>query len=258
MHRTLILVLCAAAALSAQNPDNPFERPPANVDRALRERITQFYQFHVDRQYKKAEALVAPDTRNYFYAGNKPAYLSFEIVRLQYSDRFTRATAVVNCEQFVPFPEFAGKPVRVPTPSTWKLEHGKWYWYVDQQSVRDTPFGRMTPGPSVPMSSSRLPATIPTNPAPFLNLVKPDKNAVALKPGSDAQVTFSNTAPGNMSVTVDTGLPGIEAKFDHGAMKVGDKTVLILHAGEKAASGTLNVRVEQTGELIPIKIDIQQ
>src|ERR1700730_5404914 len=143
MYRISTLALLVADVCLAQNPDNPFDRPPANVDRALRERITQFYQFHVDREFKKAEALVADDTRKFFYSNNKPAYLSFEIRGIEYSEHFTRAKATVLCEQFVMAPGFADKPHKVPTPSTWKLEHGKWYWYVDQNTLRDTPFGKM-------------------------------------------------------------------------------------------------------------------
>ena len=93
MHRIFPLALLVAGVSLAQNPDNPFDRPPANVDRALRERIAQFYQFHVDRDFKKAEALVADDTRKFFYSNNKPAYLSFEIGRIEYTEHFTRAIA---------------------------------------------------------------------------------------------------------------------------------------------------------------------
>ena len=50
------------------------------------------------------------------------------------------------CEQYVLIPGFADKPLKVPTPSTWKLVDGKWFWYVDAQAVRKTPFGEVKPG----------------------------------------------------------------------------------------------------------------
>ncbi|HYW48625.1 MAG TPA: hypothetical protein VE959_37520 [Bryobacteraceae bacterium] len=255
MHRIPILALFAAI-LCAQNPDNPFDRPPANVDRALRERITQFYQFHVGKEYRKAEALVAPDTKEFFYGHNKPAYLSFEIGRIEYSDNYTRAKATVLCEQYVMMPGFADKPIKVPTPSTWKLERGKWYWYVDQNAMRDTPFGRMTAGPASP-TGGPLPGAIPSDPAPFLKLVKADKDAVSLKPGQPEQVTIANTAPGIMSVTILGEIPGVEAKLDHSTLQIGDKTVLSLRAKDGAQAGLLNIKVDQTGEIIAIKVDVQ-
>src|SRR5215475_5648840 len=99
MHRFTLLTMFAAVAL-AQSQD-PFNRPPADVDEALRARIKLFYQYHVtgDAQaYRKAEALVAEDTKDYFYTHNKPKYISFEISRIDYSDHFTKAKATVLCE----------------------------------------------------------------------------------------------------------------------------------------------------------------
>ena len=255
MHRIPILVLFAVV-LRAQNPDNPFDRPPANVDQALRERITQFYQSHVTKEYRKVEALVAPDTKEFFYSHNKPGYLSFEIVRIEYSEHFTRAKATVLCEQYVMMVGFADKPVKVPTPSTWKLEKGKWYWYVDQNAMRDTPFGRMTAGPASP-TGGPLPGAIPSDPTPFLKLVRADKDAVSLKPGQAEQVTIANKAPGIMSVTILGEIPGVEAKLDHSTLQIGDKTVLSLRAGDRAESGLLSIKVDQTGEILSIKVEVQ-
>ena len=160
------LLALFAATLFAQNPDNPFDKPPADVDKALRERMYQFYHFHVTGEYRKAEALVAEDTKDFFYTRNKPAYLSFEISRITYSDNYTRAKAVVLCEQYVMMPGFADKPLKVPTPSTWKLEDGKWYWWIDPEALRDTPFGKMKPRPwdtpaGTPDESPMAPAANP-------------------------------------------------------------------------------------------------
>jgi len=71
----LILLAILSCSAWAQS-DNPFNRPPADVDQALRARITEFFQFHVTGEYRKAEALVAEDTKDYFYDHNKPKYLS--------------------------------------------------------------------------------------------------------------------------------------------------------------------------------------
>src|SRR5450432_1431595 len=81
MLRPTLLVLFATALLFAQG-DNPFNRPPAGVDQALRARITEFYQLHVKGDFRHAEAFVAEDTREFYYSHNKPQYLSFEIGRI--------------------------------------------------------------------------------------------------------------------------------------------------------------------------------
>ncbi len=255
MPRIPLLVLFAVAAF-AQNADNPFDKPPADVDKALRDRIYEFYHYHVTGEYRKAEALVAEDTKDFFYSRNKPSYLSFEISKIQYSDNYTRAKAMVLCEQYVMVPGFADKPLKVPIPSTWKLVDGKWYWWVDPEALRETPWGRMTPGPGVRPTSSAFPA-IPDSAEPFLHQVKADKQSVRLKPGRSEQVTITNTAPGPMTVSLAGAPPGIVAKLDRGEMKIGDKAVLTLNANENAKSGLLNLRVEQTGELIPIQVEVQ-
>jgi hypothetical protein len=254
MSRFAIVCFFAAAAF-AQNPDNPFERPPAKVDKALRERIHQFYTFHMNKEFRKAEALVADDTKEFFYSANKPAYLSFEISNIQYSDNFKRAKATVICEQYVMVPGFADKPVKIPTPSTWKLVKGKWYWYVDREVMRTTPFGKMTPGKGP--ARGPIPAVIPTSPDAFLKQVRADKESVRLKAGQPEQVTITNFAPGPMDISVFGAIAGVEAKIDQANLKIGGKAVLTLIANRRVENGLLTIRVEQTGELIPIRVDAQ-
>ena len=254
MFRLSLLALLAAVSF-AQDASEVFNKPPARVDQALRERITQFYQYHVSKEFRKAETLVAADTKEYFYSHNKPGYLSCETAKIVYSDNFKRAKATILCEQYVMAPGFADKPIKVPFGSTWKIEKGKWYWYVDQEALRTTPFGKMTPGP--PGTSGGLPASIPDNADFVMTLVKADKASVSLKPGESETVTIRNGAPGIMDIAVSGTIPGVEAKLDHGNLKVGDRAVLTLQAGDGAKSGLVSIRVEQTGQVIPIQVSVQ-
>ena len=250
----------AAGVAFAQNPGDAFNRPPAKVDQALRARIDEFYQDHVKQQFHKADSLVAADTKEFFYVQNKPAYLSCNIGRIEYSEKFTRAKAVVMCEQYVMIPGFVDKPLKVPIPSTWKVEHGKWYWYVDKEALRTTPFGKMTAGPGGASGAvpAALPTALPDNADFVLKLVKADKEMVELKPGHSEQITITNSAPGNMDLTIVGSVPGVEAKLDHSQMKVGDRAVLTLKAGDKPQSGLFSIRVEQTGLVLPIQVVVPQ
>lgn len=254
MLRLSLLALLAAISV-AQDASEVFNKPPARVDQALRERISQFYQYHVKQEFRKAETLVAADTKEYFYSHNKPGYLSCEIGKIVYSDSFKRAKATILCSQYVMAPGFTDKPVKVPFGSTWKVENGKWYWYVDQEGLRNTPFGRMTPGPRG--TSGGLPAAIPENADFVMTLVKADKDSVTLKPGESETVTIRNGAPGIMDISVEGKIPGVEAKLDHGNLKVGDQAVLTLQAGDGAKSGVVSIKVEQTGQVIPIQVSVQ-
>src|SRR5215510_5970979 len=114
MMSRLILFVILAAALLAQAPADLFNKPPVEVDQALRARITEFYQYHVKQQFRQAEALVAEDTKDFFYSHNKPQYLTFEIGRIEYSENFTRAKATMVTEQYVMMPGFMDKPMKVP------------------------------------------------------------------------------------------------------------------------------------------------
>ena len=256
MLRFPILLVFAAACL-AQDPADLFNKPPLEVDQALRARINEFYDLHVKKQFRKAEELVAEDTKDFFYSHDKPAYLSFEVKDIKYSDNFTKAKATVLCEQRVMFPGFADKPVKFPIPSTWKVENGKWVWYVDLEALRQSPFGKMTAGPEAGKSTATgLPATIPNDFNFVLKQVKPDKDSLELKPGETGQVTIANGAPGPMKVVIADKPEGIEAKLAKEELQAGEKVALTVRA-PKPISGTVSVQVEQTGEVLPIQVVVK-
>jgi hypothetical protein len=258
MRKIALFAVLAGVALAQDKVADLFNKPPADVDRALRARINEFYQYHVKAEFRKAEALVAEDTRDYFYEGNKPHYMSFELVSIKYSDDFRKAEALVKCEQRVPFPEFAGKSMIFPTPSYWKLENGQWYWYVDKDKMNDSPFGRMTPGP-YPDKEDKQPAlpTVATSLEQFYSMVKADKTDVKLAPGGSAEVAISNSSPGPVVLSVSSPTPGIEARINQPQVKAGDRTMLTIHANNGALSGSIRVQVQPTGQLITIKVEVE-
>src|SRR3954468_23727332 len=89
------LILLVVCGLHAQTATNPFDKAPPEVDAALRERIAKFYQAHVDKKPRLADQYVAEETKDFFFATSKPAYLSFHIDSIFYSDNFTKAKANV-------------------------------------------------------------------------------------------------------------------------------------------------------------------
>jgi hypothetical protein len=257
MYRFAWFALFAAFAFGQSN--DPFQpKPPAKVDAALRARVQEFFDLHVKGQFRKAEELVAEDTKDFFYSGNKPRYLSFEVSRIDYSEKFTRAKVTVVCEQYIMMPGFADRPMKVPTPSTWKLENGKWYWYVDQDALLNTPWGRMKPGPFPEKGAGAPPSltSIPTSADFLYKLIRLDKTAVQLKAGESAEVTIASGAPGPVMLSVPADLPGIEATLDKGTLPGGGKATLTLRAAQGAKSGVLNIQVEPTMQRLPLQITI--
>ena|ERR1035438_7815464 len=259
MHRfAQFAVFALFAALASAQANDPFKpKPPADVDAALRARVQEFFDLHVKGEFRKAEGLVAEDTKDFFYSRNKPKYLSCDLSRIDYLENFTRANAVMVCEMYIMVPGFTDHPMKVPTPSAWKLENGKWCWWVDQDALRDTPWGRMTAGPFPTKGAAPPPslAALPTAESLFRQ-IRLDKDSVHLKPGESAEVTISNGAPGLTSLTLLAPLPGVEGKLDKSTLQAGGKAVLTLRAAKGAKSGVLNVQVEQTMQLLPIQITI--
>jgi hypothetical protein len=258
MHRFALFALFTVFAVA--QPNEPFKpKPPAEVDAALRARLQEFFDLHVKGEFRKAEAVVAEDTKDFFYTHNKPKYLNCEFSRVDYSENFTKANAVMICEQYVMMPGFTDRPMKVPTPSTWKVENGKWVWYVDQDALLNTPWGRMKPGPFPEKGGPPPPpsmASIPTTADFLFQQIRVDKAEVILKPGESAEVTITNRAPGLMSVSVPAPLPGIEAKLDKSTLPAGGKATLTLRAAKGAKSGILNLQVEITMQVIPILVTI--
>src|SRR5689334_20171800 len=124
--RRLITSVLFASVLFAQGKD-PFQaKPPAEVDQALRARVQEFFDLHVKGQFRKAEELVAEDTKDYFYTHDKPKYLSCEITKIDYQENFTKASVVVTCSRYVMMPGLSDRPMKVPGTNTFKLENGKW------------------------------------------------------------------------------------------------------------------------------------
>ena len=256
--RRLTAILLFAGVVFAQGND-PFKpKPPAEVDQALRARIQEFFDLHIKGQYRKAEELVAEDTKDYFYTRDKPKYLSCEISKIDYQENFTKAVAVVTCERYIMMPGFSDRPMKVPGTNTFKLENGKWVWYVDQDALLNTPFGRMKPG-AFPNSGGTPPPSlknIPTSGDFLMRQVKMEPQSVQLKVGATAEVAITNGAPGQIDLVVNGALPGIEAKFDQSNVKSGGKATLTLRAVKGAKSGDLTVAVEPTTQVLTVQVKI--
>ena len=253
-------------ALCAQLNSDVLDKAPPDVEDALRARMTQFFQLHVEGKYRQAEKLVAEETMDYYYNASKPKYLKFAIGKIQYSDNFTKAFSTVLCSMNVPFPGLAGKPLEVPTPSWWKLENGQWFWYIPQEKLLQTPFGTRKPEsgePAPAASGSALPAKIPATLGEaqgLLNGVQADKTSVRLnsaKPSSD-QIVIENRLAGVVKLVLSAPkVAGLEARLERQELKPGEKTSLTFSykPGKKAperAAATVNV--EPTNQAIPVEI----
>jgi hypothetical protein len=265
-----------ATALAQEEPRNLFEKAPPDVEKALKARVATFYQLFVDGKFRQAEALVAEDSKDVFFAAEKKKYKSCDQGSIAYSDNFTKAKAVVSCDTNY-FAMGRQIEVKLPITSLWKLQEGEWFWYVippSQLTEYNTPFGPAkrpqeeagdTPPAPAPMVRPMI------SPEQLMKAVQADRDSLDFNSAKSSQqeVHLKNTLPGNVTLTASTGIAGVSVKpskaeipsgaeltfviaFDPQDPAIGCPTCLSHPQDRKA--GEVIMRVEQTGQLLPIQV----
>lgn len=265
--KSLLAILTFGAALAQSPSPPPEETAPPEVDAALRARITQFYQAHVDGKYRLAEQVVAEENKDHFYAAPKPKYDSFEVIRINYKDNFTKAIAVVATEMDWVI-RGQKRKMKVPQPTQWKLVDGQWFWYLEPIKEAPTPFGTMhfdSKAPDAPSGASPrggLPADPAVLAARILSQVVAEKEEVQLSSyeNSSDEVRIINKMPGpiTLRVDVDGAFAGFSAKLDKERVEAGQSAILklVCEPKDKVPKPTLTARiyVEPIAKILPVKV----
>lgn len=254
----LFLFLCASSALT-QTTGNRFDKAPRNVDDALRARVKEFYQDHVDGKFRKAELLVAEESKDGFYAANKPALEAFRLGDVAYSDGYKAAKVTIVGKMTMNFFGMGAPQVMdVPFPSFWKVEQGKWCWYINNDPNRITPFGKINP--QTTSQSKADPGTAFQMPdvKTILEGVGADRTAVKLaqSEGAEEQVKIANRLPGAVKLQIEkAAYPGLEVKLDRADLRGGETAVLTVRAASKSFSAqTVRILVQPMNQAIDIVI----
>ncbi|HXJ38599.1 MAG TPA: hypothetical protein VNH18_04930 [Bryobacteraceae bacterium] len=234
---SVVLAIGLASFLPAvfgQNPADLFTKAPPEMDEALRSRISKFYQTQVDGHPRQSEQYVAEDSKDYFFEMRKPRILAYEIREIDYADNFTKATVITFAQLYVKFPGFDKKPLSMPVKTLWKVVDGQWYWYIDPETINDTPFGKSSsPGPPAAAGGKIPDISQGPNPESLYKQVRADKQNVRLKSGeaSSDHVTISSRLPGVVTLRLQANnIPGVEIKLDHTQLKPGESATLAFHA----------------------------
>ena len=259
MYR-LALPLITLLPCFAQNAADLFKKAPPAVDQALRERVAKFYQFHVDGKFRLAEQMVAEESKDGFYAANKPNITSFRIDAIDYSDDFSKAKATIVGKMVIMIMGFGDKPMDVPFPSYWKIENGQWCWYINFDAARHTPFGTAAKksGEASQADPREMMARAP-NIQTILNKVKADRSAIRLKTtaGSEEKVTILNEMPGIVTIRPQRdAYPGLEIKMDRSTLNANEKAVVTFRttAGPQHPNGMVRLIVEPTNQPIDVQV----
>jgi hypothetical protein len=248
------ILLPLAAALLGQ-----VSAPPP-TEEALRARISRFYSLQVDGKFREAEAMVAADSRDYYYNSAKSRYFGCEVKDIRFPE-ITRAKATVVCQVSVMLPGLAGKPVPAPMASWWKQEDGEWRWYIDTGEVKLMPMGGNIDLPGAKQGKAALPRfdSVPTDTAMVLGRVKADRNSVALGARAPvAEVMVANSLPGTVFLSVETpAVDGLEIECPASVRGNGQGTATYRFkpGNEKQpAPVSANILVQPTNEVLPVTI----
>jgi len=205
-------------------PLSMLAQAPPEVDQALRARVTEFMQLHVDGNFRKAYEMVAEDTKEDYFNSGKARLTAFKINDVKFGDNFTRATVSATISKTV---NVMGTdlPIQMPSTSTWKIENGKWVWYNDAQNAWVTPVGPASASPGA--SSNETAVTLPKDfdekaiaaaARSILQQVSVDKQEItlAVDKASEEKVVFHNGMTGSVQVELTVPeIPGFTAKVEN-------------------------------------------
>ena len=138
----------------------PESKAPKETNEALRSRIKGFYQAFVDRKFRKADEFVAEETKDAFYASEKDPLKGFEIVDIFYAPDFQQAKVVTKISAEAGGVQYGRFTVQPVVQSLWKVEDGKWCYYVPAVRTVDSPFGKMVISPQTPDQPAVSPTAV--------------------------------------------------------------------------------------------------
>ena len=268
MFPRILLILLSLASAQGQ--------APAEVDQTLRSRVNEFFRYHVDggASLRRAMDMVAEDTKDIYFASGKPQVLKYEIAGIEYFENFTRATATVKVSRNY---TIAGQVMELtqPLPTSWKVEDGKWMWYVDPGTQGGTPMAQLAQEQA---AAGAAPAV-----APPPDLAKPevvaalaqsilrstgslDKQNVTFRWGqaSEDQVVFVNGYP---AVELELGwvpeIPGLSVTLDKATLSSGENGVVRFRyappegldgARQRSTSFTVQLTVVPFNQVLGIRV----
>jgi len=256
----LFAIGIAGAAQKAAPAVPPQEPAPPGVDATLRDRVTKFFQAQMNGKYRQAEPYVAEDTKDYFYVMPKIPVLSFEITRISYSDKFTKAVVDMSVERSLKQGAFPEMKLKMQQSYNWKIEDGLWCWTFDPNAV-PTPFGNMHLSADNGGAGSAPEPTVPSV-VDMTRTVAADRSEIELGDRRTDQVLIRNFMPAAVKLSLEVPpARGLQVTLDH--PDVGPKgTAHVLFNYDPTARGAhavvavVAVVVAPTSQVIRIRVKL--
>ena len=257
------------------------QTPAEAAEVALRARVTQFLQYHVEGNFRKAYDMIADDTKDDYFNSGKTQIKGFTIDKIAFTtEDFTKASVSATISKTM---AIVGQeiPITVPSNTTWKIENGKWVWYNDVQSVGVTPLNPMgvSPSSTAPQSAVTQGAVTQNNdtglPKNFddkslaaaaqsiLRQVGVDRTEATLatnKPSED-KIIFHNGMPGSVQLELNAPeAPGFTAKLDQSNVKAGGDVPVVFRYEPADPAGrrdplTVQLVVQPLNQIFMIRVN---
>jgi len=264
MRCVSVVFLTAGWGLS-QSPADLFSKAPPDVDEALRARVKVFFDLGREGKFRRADELVAEDSKDQFFEMEKRRCQTWELDQIKYSDKFSKAQVQITCDTEMFMPPAGRMPVRMPVRSTWKVVEGQWYFYLEPLGeTRMTPFGPMRVSKPEDVKDPR--ASLPGfNNQPNLEHVRKaarlSKGSIILQANqaSTDYLEIAHALPGELELSlVGPKVDGLEMKIDPPKLKGGQKgriTFTFKPVGPVPRAVDMTVRIESTGQSLPFMLN---
>jgi len=265
--RLVVLACLLAGSVFGQGFAGLFEKAPPQVDNDLRERIQFFFQCHKDKKFRQADQVVHEESKDQFFAADKLTFREFELVSITYEENFTLARAVVKIDAEIVAPGFGVMKTVRPIASFWKLDGGKWWWYIPKTETSMSPWGSRRAGPEVtegekPATAAALFEKNQMTPEKLRASVQVDRTEVLLQSHepSEAAVTFTNRFAGDVHLKIQADdLPDLTVRAEKDVIKPGEsaKVFFISKAtgNAKRPDGRALITVEEIAKTVQVQIN---
>jgi len=244
-------VVFAALALAALAPgQNFFSKAPPEVEEALRTRVSQFYSLYQQAQFRKAEALVAEESRDLYYTMPKAPIRGFEVENIDWEDGFESAIVLVKCLSVTP--RTASEGIWIPILGKWKLANKDWFLLIKPRE--GSPFGKMNFADPRDFKPQTSPSARPT-PEMLRNtsfVVEPQRVVFPKGEAGPVRRTIqvTNTLPGVLVMNLgDPKIPGMTVTAPD--LKIGPQRSVTIEIAYDPAAGKL------TGVTRELRIEMQ-
>jgi len=266
-------LLIAGLAGWAQDSSELFDKAPPAIDEALRARVNKFYELFIAGKFKDAYALVADDSQDKFFELSKDQYKSCEIIKVNYSENFTKAAVVTSCKADWRW-HGVSTLTTFPLTSNWKVVDGQWFWHWEKPTMVPSPFSPTgfipVPANSNTDNAGLIPKDIGAVAQGILAKVSVDRAGVQLKSyvTSREVIHLRNDMPGEVSLNLETpNVAGLKVTADKTDLKAHEETNLVFEwrLDDPAikcleCAKTMNtplkvlVHVEPTQQVLPISV----